>query len=187
MTGESEFCEVFFEGVRVPVSQVMGELNEGWAIALDTLSLERGSYTVRRRAEINAPFDDAVVQLALHFAAAGETPPDRIAELIGRSAVSLAALRGQTRATLARLAADQAPDAMDSVDKLVLSEIEQNVFGGLKNLLGHRIGLSDGTHLGLRAAPIARDYLYGRAASIYGGSSQIQLNIVAERLLGLPR
>lgn len=187
MTGESEFGEVFFDELRVPVGNLVGELNQGWQIAMDTLGHERGSYAIRRRVEISAPFDDAVVALRAWIEREGVEAPDSVSEAIGSSRVALRALQAQTWATLQRIAGDHVPCALDSVDKLVLTGVEQAVFGSLKDVIGPLIGSPDASAAGLDAGPIARNYLYGRAASIYGGTAQIQRSIVGERLLGLPR
>ncbi|HEY2717667.1 MAG TPA: acyl-CoA dehydrogenase family protein [Solirubrobacterales bacterium] len=187
MTGESEFGEVYFDEVRVPVGNLLGEPDQGWQIALDTLGHERGSFTIRRRVEISAPFDDAVAALAAWAERERAEVPDAICEAIGASRVALRALQAQTWATLRRIAEGDAPSALDSVDKLVLSEVEQTVFGALKDAVGPLVTVPDATAAGLEAGPTARNYMYGRAGSIYGGTAQIQRSIVGERLLGLPR
>lgn len=187
MTGESEFCEVFFDEVSVPVQHLVGDLHGGWRIAMDTLGHERGTFALRRRVEISAPFDDALTSMRRHLTAGESLAPDRVCEAVGGSVVALASLRAQTWATLNRLELSDAPAAMDSVDKLVMTRVEQHVFGVLKDLVGSAVTTTDTEVGGLRTGPITRDYLYGRAGSIYGGSAEIQRNIVAERMLGLPR
>lgn len=187
MTGESEFGEVFFDEVRVPAGNLVGELDEGWRIALDTLGHERGSYAIRRRVEISAPFDDAVAALGAWIEREHVDVPDLVSEAIGASKVALRALQAQTWATLQRIAEDHVPSAMDSVDKLVLTGVEQTVFDSLKDVIGPFVTVPDASVAGLEAGPITRNYMYGRAGSIYGGTAQIQRNIIGERLFGLPR
>jgi alkylation response protein AidB-like acyl-CoA dehydrogenase len=96
-------------------------------------------------------------------------------------------LDAQTRQTTARLVADVGPTPLDSVDKLVLNDVEQIVFAEIAGLLGPLRAVPGSRPAGLNSERWAHDHLYSRAASIYGGSTQIQRTIVAERLLGLPR
>jgi len=187
MTGDSEFCEVFFEDVRVPVENLVGELNAGWAIAQHTLGDERGSYTLRRCVEYEVALDEAVKDLRAHFAATGTSPSERTCEQIGRAYTAVRGLEGQTRKTMARKMAGEGPSPYDSVDKLSLNEAEQLLYTAVTDLLGPLRNVSDGSPTGLDSPRWVKEHYYSRATSIYGGTSQIQRNIIAERLLGLPR
>ncbi|HEY6789530.1 MAG TPA: acyl-CoA dehydrogenase family protein, partial [Trebonia sp.] len=187
MTGESEFCQIFFDDVVVPASNVVGQVGQGWEIAMDTLSHERGSYALRRRVEIGVSFDDAADAIAATARIDPGAVPVRLLEVLGRSVVALEVLSAQNRATAQRMMRAPGPSPLDSVDKLVLTWAEQRVFRSIYEFLGPAALTNTTTDLGLDAARVTGDYLYSRAASIYGGSKQIQLNIVAERLLGLPR
>ncbi|MFI5953809.1 acyl-CoA dehydrogenase family protein [Cryptosporangium sp. NPDC051539] len=189
MTGDREFCEVFFDEVRVPVSRLLGAVDQGWAIASHTLGSERASAAVRRRVECEVALGEAIAELRSHLAAAGESSERRrrITGTLGRCYAALRTLDGQTRQTTARLVEGVGPTPVDSVDKLLLTHVEQLVFGELAQLLGPLRAVTDARPLGLPSERWAREHLYSRAASIYGGSSQIQRTIVAEKLLGLPR
>lgn len=190
MTGDREFCEVFFDEVRVPRRNLLGGLNDGWSIATYTLGSERAGATLRRRVECEVALEDALTQLRRHRAngASGSAEADRHAQVaIGRCHVALRVLDAQTRQTTARLLANAGPTPVDSVDKLLLNEIEQIVFAEIAGLLGPLRAVPGSRPRGLRADRWVREHLYSRAASIYGGTSQIQRNIIAERLLGLPR
>jgi alkylation response protein AidB-like acyl-CoA dehydrogenase len=187
MTGDREFCEVFLDEVRVPRQNLLGGLNEGWAIATHTLGSERAGATLRRRVECEVALDDAVAQIRQHRADPGSEAERRARAAVGRSHVAMRVLDAQTRRTTARLVADAGPTPMDSVDKLLLTEVEQTLFAEIAGLLGPCIAVPGARPYGLRAERWAHEHLYSRAASIYGGSSQIQRTIIAERLLGLPR
>jgi alkylation response protein AidB-like acyl-CoA dehydrogenase len=187
MTGESEFCQLFFDDVFVPAENVVGRVDQGWEIAMDTLSHERGSYAMRRRVEIGLAFDDGVDAIAAATASDLSRMPDRLLESLGASVVALEVLSAQNHATAERAMRARVPSPLDSVDKLILSWTEQQVMHSLYQFLGEAALTDATTSLGLDAARVTSDFLYSRAASIYGGSSQIQLNIVAERLLGLPK
>jgi len=184
MTGDREFCEVFFDDVRVPRRNLLGELNGGWAIATHTLGSERAGATLRRRVECEVALDEAVEQLR---AKPGSANDERAATAVGRAHIAMRVLDAQTRQTTARLFADTGPTPMDSVDKLLLTDAEQTVFAEIAGLLGPLRAVPGARPRGLAAQRWAHEHLYSRAASIYGGSSQIQRTIIAERLLGLPR
>ncbi|MDL5159702.1 acyl-CoA dehydrogenase family protein [Actinomycetospora termitidis] len=182
MTGDREFCEVFLDDVRVPRSNLLGRENEGWAITSHTLGSERSGATLRRRVELEVALEDALGQLR-----SGGIDDDRVRAAVGRSHIAMRVLDAQTRRTTDRLAADTGPTPVDSVDKLVLNEAEQTVLAEIAGLLGPLRAVPGARPLGLRSDRWAHEHLYSRAASIYGGSAQVQRTIVAERLLGLPR
>ncbi|GES18030.1 acyl-CoA dehydrogenase [Acrocarpospora pleiomorpha] len=184
MTGDREFCEVFFDDVRVPRRNLLGEVNGGWAIATHTLGSERAGATLRRRVECEVALDEAVEQLR---AKAGPSSDSRAAAAVGHAHIAMRVLDAQTRQTTARLVAGTGPTPMDSVDKLLLTDAEQTVFAEIAGLLGPLRAVPGARPRGLAAQRWTHEHLYSRAASIYGGSSQIQRTIIAERLLGLPR
>ena len=185
MTGDQEFCELFFDQVRVPAINLLGTENDGWRIALDTLSRERGNYTLRRLVEIGWVLDDAVQSIST--SEVDSLQLCRIANAIGQAHTALRVLDAQARRTVTRLMADTGPNPMDSVDKLVLNDAEQAVCAAIVDLLGpFRLSAASRPY-GLDSGQIVKDHYFSRAASIYGGTSQIQRNIVAERLLGLPK
>jgi alkylation response protein AidB-like acyl-CoA dehydrogenase len=186
ISGDSEFNEVFFENVTVPASNLVGLPGDGWAIAMDTLSHERGTYIGRRYAEVSAALGDACDSLAEALGRDQAAVPERLFETVGEAKVAEQVLHAQAVATLGRSVTSGA-SPLDSVDKLVLARTEQDIFESLRSLLGPFLNECGETAWGLRSLAVGRDYLYGRAASIYGGTSQIQKNIVAERLLGVPR
>jgi alkylation response protein AidB-like acyl-CoA dehydrogenase len=187
MTGDNEFCEVFFENVHVPLDNLVGELNAGWSIAQHTLGDERGAYTLRRCVEYEVALEEAVSELRDHHAATGTAPSQRVCEQIGRAYTAVRGLEGQTRKTMDRKMNGEGPSPYDSVDKLSLNEVEQLMYTAVTDLLGPLRNVSDGAPLGLESARWVKEHYYSRAASIYGGTSQVQRNIIAERLLGLPR
>ena len=173
LTGEPEFSELFFDEVRVPAGNVLGELNRGWAVAMNVLGNERGSFALRRSAEVGAAVQDALATLR------GADLDDPAAERVGDAIIARQVMDAQTRQTVRRLDDGGGPSPLDSVDKLVITELEQRIFGDLRELLGRPLGLDAGRWM--------KEYLYARAGTIYGGTAQIQRNIVAQRLLDLPR
>lgn len=187
MTGDSEFCEVFFDDVVVPRSNLVGELNEGWKIAQDTLSHERGSYTLRRMVEYDVAVEEAIKEVRAYTDAGGRLPA-RTAEQLGKAYVAVRGLEALTRKTMQRKLRHEIPSPFDSIDKLSLNETEQRIFAAISDLLGpfRTVGAGrDGA--GLDSARWVKEHYYSRAASIYGGTSQVQKNIIADRMLELPR
>jgi alkylation response protein AidB-like acyl-CoA dehydrogenase len=181
LNGDAEFNELFFDQVRVPASNVLGEMNGGWALAMDTLGWERAGYSIRRRVENEVSFRDLLDHI--RGALAGDDPDAHSAVAIGEVYAQLRAFEALARRSAQRLADGQVPSPHDSVDKLWLTQTEQALTGLAFDLLG-----------AARTTPADDDgrqrvkrFLYGRAASVYGGSSQIQRTLVAERLLDLPR
>ena len=172
MHGGAEFCEVFFDDVPVPFERTLGEEGQGWAVAMDILPFERSTALWHRGALLNRRFS--------HFLAAAQPETVGAAE-VGDVFLQLLALRARSRGTQHRMAAGEKLGPETSVDKILLATAEQALF----DLVA--AGLTDDVLLG-DDAPSERwraDFLYSRAATIYGGSAEIQRNIVARRLLDL--
>ena len=183
LTGDAEFCELFFDNVRVPRANLLGPLHGGWNLAMDTLGHERAEYAIRRRLENQLSFNTVLAQLRT----GGCAFDDEVAERIGEVYVHLRGFESMSRFTAARLLAGDCPSPLDSVDKLVLANTEQHLFGSVLDLLGAYRMAPSSCPRGLNAKQAIKSYLYGRAASVYGGTAQIQRSVIAERLLGLPR
>lgn len=182
LNGDTEFGEVFFDDVVVPETAVVGEVGHGWSYAMHTLSTERGSLVLRRTADLSVAYHDLVAELA-----DGPVGDDQVAAL-GELAAGLFALEAQCDRIVTRMTErpDQASPA-DSLDKALLTRFEQQLFGFARECLGAYAALPEASGHGLDGLRWAHDYYYSRAASIYGGTAQVQRNIIAERLLDLPR
>jgi alkylation response protein AidB-like acyl-CoA dehydrogenase len=178
-SGREELAEVFFTDVVVEVDRVIGADGSGWAVAMDLLQYERGTYAWMRMATATAYLQQLLNTLDRDSASADP----RTAAAIGRTYLNLAALRARTASTLRRLANREAVGPETSVDKLLLSTAEQDVVDTAMTLLGPDALLSDDD-----AAAGWRDrWWYSRAASIYGGAREVQYSIIADRILKLPR
>lgn len=181
ITGDQEFCEVFCTDVVVPAENLLGEPNDGWRITMSTLAHERGGYLLRRRVELRAAMDDFVHETLPALGA-----PDALTEVrVGRCYVLLDALDARAFDVARRIESGHLGHET-AIDKLFLSEVEQAVFGGILDMLGDQRMLATATD-GTAQQRWIHDYLYGRASSIYSGTAQVQRNIVANRVLGLPR
>jgi alkylation response protein AidB-like acyl-CoA dehydrogenase len=187
ITGAMEFAELFFDDVRVPVSARVGEAGEGWRIAMSTVSFERGPGDVGYIADLRRTIGrltDVVRAGGPGGAPPGEGPDPagnrEMALRLAQSMVDVEVLRVHVLRSLSRRTAGLATEVDASVDKLLMVRTEQ--------ALGHVELDLHGTGVLTGEEPEALyDYLWSRAASVYGGSEQIQRTIVATRLLGLPR
>lgn len=172
MHGVAEFCEVFYDDVLVPDDRVLGEVDGGWSIAMDLLPYERSTALWHRAAFLQRRLAQVVAE-----APAGALDP----RAVGETTQLLWAFRARSRATQRRLAAGDALGPETSVDKVLVATAEQAVFDLVRAGLGAGLLLGDdATHERWRA-----EFLYARAATIYGGSAEIQRNIIARRLLDL--
>lgn len=184
LNGEAEFAEVALEDVFVPDSGLLGELNAGWGYAMHTLSFERGCYMLRRTTDLAMDFQAIVGELR----AAGTPVDDWTARRLGELDADLYAFEAQSRPIAERLMTrSDEPDVTDSLDKMVLGAFEQKLSRWGRELLGPYASISSRRPAGLDADRMVQRYYWSRAATIYGGTAQIQRNIVAERILGLPR
>ncbi len=172
MHGDAEFSEVFFDDVAVPFDRTLGDEGQGWTVAMDLLPYERSTSLWHRGAYLYRRLD--------RFLAA--VPPGAVtASEVGEVFQQLYALRARSRATQHRLAAGERLGPETSVDKILLATTEQAVFDLIADGLAGDVLLGDDP----ASERLRAEFLYSRAATIYGGSSEIQRNIVAKRLLDL--
>jgi alkylation response protein AidB-like acyl-CoA dehydrogenase len=172
MHGAEEFCEVFFDDVLVPLDRVLGQVDGGWAVAMDLLPYERSTALWHRAAFLQRRLQQLVTQ-----APVGSLNP----AALGEATELLWAFRARSRATQRRLATGSILGAETSVDKVLVATAEQAVFDLVAEGLGQAVTLGDDPV----SARWRSEYLYSRAATIYGGSAEIQRNIIARRLLAL--
>ena len=172
LNGELEFAEVFFDDVVVPADRMLGELNGGWAVAMSILPYERSSCFWQRIAYLYRRLQRLV-----------EVAPDddRAAEVVGDAYVQLHALRARSRATQHRLAETGTIGAETSIDKVLVATAEQTIYDAVRRLLPGMVEMDDGA----AGEAWRSEYLYSRAATIYGGTAEVQRNIIARRLLEL--
>lgn len=172
MAGVYKFCEVFYDSVRVPLTNIVGGLHRGWATAMSTLAFERGTSSL---ALLLALLDRVEWMLAA-------CPKDR-PQMRARIA-QLRAEGAAVRAMTYRLALDSAestPDASGSLVRVGFAEYAQRVSAAALDLFGIDAPEVIGAH------GIGHDYLDAFSETIAGGTSEVQRNIIAERVLGLPK
>jgi len=172
LNGVREFAEVFFDDGVVPSDRVLGEVHGGWSVAMSILPFERSSCFWQRIAYLYRRLERVV-----------EVAPDdeRSAEALGDAFVELHGLRARSRATQHRLARGETLGAETSIDKLLVATAEQTTYDTARRLVRGVVELDDTPD----GVTWRTEYLYSRAATIYGGTAEIQRNIVARRLLDL--
>jgi alkylation response protein AidB-like acyl-CoA dehydrogenase len=179
LTGTSEFNEVFFDDARAAAADIVGAPGDGWRVAMGTLAVERGVSTVGQQLGFAREFDQVLA--AARSSGAIEDP-----ELAGRIVDSWIGLQVMRYTALATLGAPagSTPGAEANISKLLwatwhqqLGELAVDVAGPEATRTGVEYALSDAQTL----------FLFTRSDTIYGGSNEIQRNVIAERMLGLPR
>lgn len=188
ISGASPFCETFFDNVRVPVSNRISDENKGWQVAKALLLHERTMLAANNR-DSRANIDRrSLLQVARDSM---ETPAGRLSDEALRSEIAQSEMdRLCYDATLrkhneARLAGNgMGPEG--SMFKLYLSELNQRVADLRQRLNGAESLVWDGEDLNEEDNAVTREWLYGKAATILGGTSEVQMNIISKRVLGLP-
>jgi alkylation response protein AidB-like acyl-CoA dehydrogenase len=166
MHGRDEFCEVFFDEVVVPGDRMLGDPGDGWRVAMDLLPHERSTCFWHRIAHLYTRLDRLLAETTI---------PDDSA--LGAAYLALHTIRCRSHGTQRRLADGARLGPETSVDKVLLATAEQQLFNTARDLLPGVVEFAD--------SPWRREYLYSRAATIYGGTAEIQRNIIARRLLDL--
>jgi alkylation response protein AidB-like acyl-CoA dehydrogenase len=186
MDGGADFCEVFYDEVRVPASGVVGERDHGWRVAMSTLSFERGTAYTASQVRLSDTVEKLISLARERTGPDGRRPAIADDELAGRLATAraeVAALRAMTYAGICRNLRADTPGPEGSMLKLYWADIAQRVARLAMDILG-----PDGVRAnGDEPAGWSANYLRSFAASIGGGTSEIQRNIIGDRVLGLPR
>ncbi|OFV89998.1 MAG: hypothetical protein A3J75_06905 [Acidobacteria bacterium RBG_16_68_9] len=187
MTGSGEFCETFFDSVRVPLANVLGGLNEGWGVTATALSHERGTLAFHRHAMIRVELDE-LIDLACRLTRSARPVVEEplLRQRLAQCHSELEMLRWTLYRNLTRQLRGEPAGSEGSIVKLYWSELYQRITGLALEILGPASQIAGGP----RAEEGGRwqfRFLKSRGDSIHSGTSQIQRNIIGERLLGLPR
>ena len=181
-TGEAEFNEVFLDGVFVPADRLVGPEHEGWKVANSTLSHERG--TNPRQLVIHIQLLEELLRLA---AADGALDDVRLRQRLAQAYVEVRLFRLHNLRTISRLAKGLDPGPEGSALKLYWSEMSQRLHDTAMAVLGDASPFWRGAAHNPGDGEWQRSWLYYQASSIFAGTNAIQRNILAERVLGLPR
>ena len=177
------FCQVFYNDVRIPITNVVGEINQGWSVANSTLGFERGTGFIADQIQ-NSELVEKLIRLARERTGPdGRTPVMNDGDFAARLAMSraeMAAIRALTYATISRAGRDN-PGPEGSLVKLFFSEASQRLRRLGVDILGGDV-LERSPDMGYTSA-----YLRSYAQTIGGGTSDVQRNIIANRVLNMPR
>jgi alkylation response protein AidB-like acyl-CoA dehydrogenase len=168
MAGVTHFAEVFYDNVRIPLSHVVGGLHDGWKTAMTTFGFERKTAAIGLQLELSVKIEDLI-------ALAAPRPGSATAARLAALRAEVAGLRSMTYRALLR----EPSNASDgSLVRLSFAELAQRVYRAAMDILGPEALLNSAwTH----------DYLESYSETIAGGTAEIQRNIIAERILGMPR
>ncbi|HWP64340.1 MAG TPA: acyl-CoA dehydrogenase family protein [Candidatus Limnocylindria bacterium] len=187
LTGSEEFNEVFLEDVFIPREHLVGAENQGWSIANTTLTYERG--TSPRQLVIHRMLLQDLLRLARD--GVGEQAPTRadpdVRQQLARHLIDVEIQKLNNWRTLTRIQRNLPLGPESSFVKLFWSEMSQRMHDTLMQMLGPRGLCWQPGPWAVEHGRLVRSYLYYRSATIFAGTSEIQRNILAERVLGLPR
>jgi alkylation response protein AidB-like acyl-CoA dehydrogenase len=188
MTGGAEFNEVFFDNVRVPKTQLVGNLNEGWRIAMTTLTHERGSASFGTQVNIRKRLD-AIIALAKQVHRHGQplSADPLVRQKLADAYIRVDLMRLNNYRTITSQLRGREPGPEASLEKLYWSETHQKMQEVGQELLGVHAQLSPPSPYYPTSVDLQYLFLFSRAETIFSGTSEIQKNIIGERVLGLPR
>ena len=176
ITGDAEFNEIFFKDVTVPKSQILGEAGNGWAVAMTTLLHERGTLgmALATRAQITA------AELADHARKLGRGSDPLVRQKIAKYTIEARALQLNGYRAVTAVKRNGIPGPEGSILKLMWSELNQQMAETAVDIAGAAGQVGDGEGW-------TYQFLRSRANTIEAGTSEVLRNILAERVLGLPR
>jgi alkylation response protein AidB-like acyl-CoA dehydrogenase len=181
MLGDDGFCEVFFTGARTRADLVVGAPGDGWKVAMAALGVERGTLLMPQQLGFEREAEE-VLRLA---SGRGGTPGAAgLSHRVVDAWIAVRLMRVTALRTIGELVAGRTPGAQAATSKLYASVQHQRLLELATELLAEDATV---TGDGYALDPLQRAFLMSRAETIYGGSSQIQRNIIGERVLGLPK
>jgi alkylation response protein AidB-like acyl-CoA dehydrogenase len=185
MDGGSDFTEVFYDDVRIPLTNVVGAIDNGWSVAMSTLSFERGTAFTLNQVQLSSTVE-RLLELARERTGAHGRPlldDEEIARSLARARADVAALRALTYLGISRNLRSEVPGPEGSMLKLQYADLSKRIHRLAVEIIGpHSLGHAEDDD-----GAWSDRYLLSYGESIGGGTSEIQRNIIAERVLGLPR
>ena len=189
ISGENEFNETFFEDVRVPKENLVGELNDGWRIAMTTLAYERGAEdALARQIRFKQELDLLIAQAQeVKLGARRVIDDPAIRQRLAQSIVDLELMRMNCLREFSKAIKGEKPGPESSMMKLYWSHVAQDMADMGMEVLGPEALLMQGDCNTIARGRFPMAFMQSRAFTIYSGTSEIQRNIIAERVLGLPK
>jgi alkylation response protein AidB-like acyl-CoA dehydrogenase len=181
MTGGGEFCEIFLSGAEVEERDLVGEPGAGWKIAMTVFGFERGGLAQAAR------FERVVAELAALVRDHGRGADPDVRQRVAQAQIEAHVFRMNGLRNLTRAAQGQAPGPEASLTKLYWSEMDKRIQETAVGLQGSYGALAPDSPFALEEGRWQYGWMWSQAETIYAGSSEIQRNIIAERVLGLPR
>jgi alkylation response protein AidB-like acyl-CoA dehydrogenase len=188
MTGESEFCEIFFHDVRVPAENVLGKVGEGWNVAMGTLAHERATLGAGVQIVIKRQFD-RLVELAHSTMRNGKPASEDpvIRQKLGQCFTDIEIMRLNQMRAISRINQKGVPGPESSILKVFWTELNQRFQQIATELLGSYATLTKGDPHAIDEGQWAYTFLRARGNTIEAGTSEIQRNILGHFVLGLPK
>jgi alkylation response protein AidB-like acyl-CoA dehydrogenase len=188
ITGEAEFSQVFFDGVEVPSANLVGGLHQGWTVAMTVLMHERGTsaigYQIRFRSEL-----EELLKLSKTVQKDGRVASQDplLRQKLAQAYIEVEVLKCNIYRSSTEIMRSGRPGSESSIIKLFWSEMDRRQEETGMEMLGLYSQLVKGSKWAVDCGKWPRAFLWSRAGTLYAGSSEIQRNIIAERVLGLPR
>jgi alkylation response protein AidB-like acyl-CoA dehydrogenase len=178
MSGDSVFNEVFFSDVRVPVNNVLGEINGGWNVAITALMHERANLGGAAHVMLSQ-FLDEMVQAALER---GVVDDPLVRQKIAQAHLELEVFRMTSSRAMSKVGKGEMPGPEGSILKMFWSDLNQKMVQWSQEILGPYGQLTEGEF-----EPFSYNYLRARGNSIEAGTNEVLKNTIAYRVLGLPK
>jgi len=188
MSGESEFGEIFFRDVRVPVENVVGKVNEGWGVAMGTLMHERGTFGAALQVNYRRNFN-RLVEIAKKIDRNGKPASEDpiIRQKLAQCYAEIEVMRLNQLRAFSRINETGVPGPEGSIQKIFWSELNQRFQQVAMEILGPYGQLAHGSPDAFDQGQWAYGYLRSRGNTIEAGTSEIQRNIIGHFVLGLPK
>jgi alkylation response protein AidB-like acyl-CoA dehydrogenase len=184
MSGQTQFAQIFYDNVRIPRSNMIGELNGGWRVAMTTLGFERGTGMISHQVELSSTVERLIQISKMQEAPGGgrkAIEDDAIAATLAHLRAEAAALRSLTVASISRAMRDTVPGPEGNIVSLLFGELTRRVYQAALDLLGPAgLERNDPDNWPLH-------YLDCFKWAIGGGTSEMRRNAIGERMLGLPK
>lgn len=182
LDGDAGFADVFLDDVHVPDRDVLGQVNDGWNVAMATASSERGL-------SLRSPgrFQASAARLVDLWARYGDDGDPTLRDAVVRAWMDAEAYALYTLQTVSRLAGGGAIGPEASLNKIFWSELDLRIHEAALRILGPHAELIDGASDAIDGGAWMKGFEFALAGPIYAGTNEIQRNVVAERVLGLPR
>ena len=188
INGDADFNEVFFEDVRVPRKNVVGELNKGWDIAITCLMHERQTLTFSRQLQSKVALTEMLDTARRHRRnGAPATADPLVRQALSRTYIESEAMRFLAYRNLTKVLRGGVPGPEGSIEKLFWSEMYQRQLDAACEMIGAHGLLLRGSAHAIDDGRWPHLLLYSKGRTIAAGTSEVQRNIIAERVLGLPR